>query len=75
MVDMKTKMCIFTNNKIEGNEELHEGNVFCNCIMVIHNFIVVDGTGYLLLVMADKGGKGITMIIIVIFINIKNWTL
>ena len=56
MVDMKTKMCIFTNNKIEGNEELHEGNVFCNFIMVIHNFIAVDGTGYLLLVMADKGG-------------------
>jgi len=46
----------FTNTKIEGNEELHEGNVFCNCIMLIHNFITVDGTGYLLLVMADKGG-------------------
>ena len=56
MVDMKTKMYIFTNNKIEGNEELHGGNVICNCIMVIHNFIAVDGTGYLLLVMADKGG-------------------
>ena len=56
MVDMKTKMCIFTSNKIEGNEELHEGNVICNCIMVIHNFISMDGTGYLLLVMADKGG-------------------
>jgi len=56
MVDMKTKMCIFTNNKIEGNEELYEGNVFCNCIMVIHNFIAMDRTGYQLLVMADKGG-------------------
>jgi len=56
MVDMKTKMCIFTNNEIKGNEELHEGNVIRNCIMVIHNFIAVDGTGYLLLVMADKGG-------------------
>jgi len=54
MVNMKTKMCIFTNNKIEGKKELHEGNVICNCIMVIHNFIAVDGTGYLLLVMADK---------------------
>jgi len=56
MVDMKTKMCIFTNNKIEGNKELHEGNVICNCIMAIHNFIAVDRTGCLLLVMADKGG-------------------
>jgi len=49
-------MCIFTNNKIGGNEELNEGNVFCNCVMVIYNFIAVDGTGYLLQVMADKGG-------------------
>jgi len=24
--------------------------------MVIHNFITVDGTGYLLLVMVEKGG-------------------
>ena len=56
MVDMKTKLCIFINNKIEGNEELHEGNILCNCIMVIHNFISVDGTGYLLLDMADEGG-------------------
>ena len=62
MVDMKTKMCKFTNNKIEGNEELHERNVICSCIMVIHNFIAVDRTGYLLLV-------------IIIIINIKNWTL
>jgi len=49
-------MYIFTNNKIGGNEGLNEGNVICNCIMVIHNFIAVDGTGYLLLVMAEKGG-------------------
>jgi len=47
-------MFIFTDNKIGGNEELHEGIVFCNCIMAIHNFIAVDGTGYLLLVMADR---------------------
>ena len=50
------RMCIFTSNKIEGNEELHEGNDICNCITVIHNLIAVDGTGYLLLVMAVKGG-------------------
>jgi len=34
----------------------NEGNVFCNCIMVIHNFKTVDGAGYLLLVMVEKGG-------------------
>jgi len=34
----------------------NEGNVFRNCIMVIHNFITVDGTGYLLLVMVEKEG-------------------
>jgi hypothetical protein len=28
--------------------------------MVIHNFTIVDGTGYLLLVMVEKGGWGIT---------------
>jgi len=28
--------------------------------MVIHNFRIVDGTGYLLLVMVGKGGQGIT---------------
>jgi len=39
--------------------------------MVIHNFRTVDGTGYLLLVMVEKG---ITVIIIII-INIKDWTL
>jgi hypothetical protein len=39
--------------------------------MVIHNFRTVDGTGYLLLVMVEKG---ITIIIIII-INIKDWTL
>ena len=62
MDSISDRMCIFTNNKIGGNEELNEGNVFCNCIMVIHNFIAVDRTGYLLLV-------------IIIIINIKNWTL
>jgi len=56
MDSFSDRMCIYTNNKIEGNEELHEGNVFCNCIMVIHNSIAMDGTGSLLLVMADKGG-------------------
>jgi len=40
--------------------------------MLIHNFITVDGTGYLLLVMVEKGGYRITTIII---INIKDWTL
>jgi hypothetical protein len=40
--------------------------------MVIHNFRTVDGTGYLLLVMVEKG---ITISIIIIIINIKNWTL
>ena len=33
-----------------------EGNVFLKCIMVIHNFRAVDETGYLLLVMVEKGG-------------------
>ena len=56
MDSISDRMCIFTNNKIGGNEELNEGNVFCNCVMVIYNFIAVDGTGYLLQVMADKGG-------------------
>jgi len=42
--------------------------------MVIYNFRIVGGTGYLLLVMVEKGGKGITTIIIII-INIKDWTL
>jgi len=28
--------------------------------MVIHNFRTVDGTGYLLLVMVEKGGQGVT---------------
>jgi hypothetical protein len=28
--------------------------------MVIHNFRTVDETGYLLLVMVENGGKGIT---------------
>jgi hypothetical protein len=45
----------------------NEGNVFRNCIMVINNFWTVDGTGYLLLVMVEKG--------ITIIINIKDWTL
>jgi hypothetical protein len=35
--------------------------------MVIHNFRTVDGTGYLLLVVVEKG--------ITIIINIKDWTL
>jgi len=38
----------------------NEGNVFCICIMVIHNFITVDGTGYLLLVGVENGVYGIT---------------
>jgi len=42
--------------------------------MVIHNFITMNGTGYLLLVMDKKRGYGITTIIIII-INIKEWTL
>jgi len=42
--------------------------------MVIHNFITVEGTGYLLLVMDKKSGWGIATIIIII-INIKEWTL
>jgi len=29
-------------------------NVFCKCIMVIHNFRTVDETRYMLLVMAEK---------------------
>ena len=40
--------------------------------MVIHSFRTVDGTVYLLLVMVEKG---ITIIIIIIIINIKDWTL
>jgi len=40
--------------------------------MVIYNFRNVDETGYLLLVMFEKGGQVITIIII---INIKDWTL
>jgi hypothetical protein len=40
--------------------------------MEIHSFRTVDGTGYLMLVMADKG---ITIIIIIIIINIKDWKL
>jgi len=40
--------------------------------MEIHNFRTVDGTGYLLVVMVEKG---ITIIIIIIIINIKDWTL
>jgi hypothetical protein len=39
--------------------------------MVIQSFRTVEGTGYLLLIMAEKG---ITIIIIII-INIKDWTL
>jgi len=34
----------------------NKGNVFLKCIMVIRNFITVDETGYLLLVMVEKGG-------------------
>jgi len=37
--------------------------------MVIHSFRTVDGAGYLLLVMVEKG------ITITIIINIKDWTL
>jgi len=37
--------------------------------MVIYNFRTVDETGYLLLVMFEKGGQVITIIII---INIKD---
>jgi hypothetical protein len=37
--------------------------------MVIHSFRTVDGTGYLLLVMVEKG------ITIIIIIKIKDWTL
>jgi len=39
--------------------------------MAIHNFTFVVRTGYLLLVMFEKG---ITIIIIIV-INIKDWTL
>jgi hypothetical protein len=61
------KCVCFTDDKIKGNEELHslsqvyfnflpnEGNVFHNCIMVIHNFRTVDETGYMLLVIVEKG--------------------
>jgi len=42
--------------------------------MVINNFRTMDGTGYLLLVMVEKRRYGITTIIIII-INIKDWTL
>jgi len=38
----------------------NEGNVFHNCIMVIHNFRTVDETGYLVLVVVEKGGWTIT---------------
>ena len=32
----------------------NEANVFCKCIMVIHNFRTADETRYMLLVMAEK---------------------
>jgi len=38
--------------------------------MVIYNFRIVDRTGYLLLVVDEKG---ITIIIIIIIVN-KDWT-
>jgi hypothetical protein len=68
----KPNCVCFTDNKIKGSEELrslsqvsfnflpNEGNVFRNCIMVIHNFRTVDETGYLLLVVVEKGGWAIT---------------
>ena len=40
--------------------------------MAIHNFTTVDGTGYLLQVMVEKGGCGINTTIIIT--NIKDWT-
>jgi hypothetical protein len=65
---MKTEMCVFSNNKIKRNGGLHsincqvsfnflpnEGNIFCNCIMAIHNFRMLDEAGYLLLVVVEKG--------------------
>jgi len=38
----------------------NEGNVFHNSIMLIHSFRTVDETGYLLLVIVEKGEQGIT---------------
>jgi hypothetical protein len=37
-----------------------EWNVFSNCITVIHTFRTMDETEYLLLVVVEKGGWGIT---------------
>jgi len=39
-----------------------KGMYSVNCIMVIQYFRTVDETGYLLLVMVEKGGWGITKI-------------
>jgi hypothetical protein len=42
-------------SQVSFNFLLNEGNVFCNCIMEIHNYRTVDETGFLLLVMVVKG--------------------
>ena len=52
-VIMKTEMKVSQGS---SNFLSNEGNVFCNYIIVIHNFITVDETGYLLVVMVEKGG-------------------
>jgi len=50
------KNCTIKLSQISSHFLPNEGNVFCNCIMVIHNFRIVDETEYLLLVMVEKGG-------------------
>ena len=45
-----------------------KGMSSAKCIMVILSFRTVDGTGYLPLVIVEKG-------ITIIIINIKDWTL
>jgi len=51
----------------------NEGVFFRNYIMVIQSLKPVGGTEYPLLVVVDKGGYGITTIIIII--NFKEWTI
>ena len=49
------RTAIIKLSQVSFNFLPNEGNVFCNCIMVIDSFITVNGTGYLLLVMVEKG--------------------
>jgi len=43
-------------SQVSFNFLQNKENFFCNCILVIHNFRTMDETGYLLLVMVEKGG-------------------